>query len=83
MYALVIGKISSSIIKQPGNGDNFKAHHLIKVVQKSGGDSELSTIKDFDLNEKYPEDADFKKMCRISDWFFNGKSGLSCKVIDK
>lgn len=76
----ILGQIQGQIITKkiitPSDG---KPHLRLQVMQIIGDRAGIVRVKDFNLNAKY--NGEFNKTCRISDWNFNGKTGITVSVI--
>ena len=83
MFALILGKVVSIEKKMPeSQDDKFNGHYILQILQKHSDQAELTKVKDYNLTIEYKDGQDFKKLCRVRDWFFNGKSGLSAVAIN-
>ena len=79
MYCHVEGIVVASKIRKPDQGASYRN---VMVLQQVDGDAVLVPVKDMDLIE-YADGEKFSEFCRVSNWSFNGKSGMSTYIIHK
>ena len=80
MIATIIGTLVSRKMKVPEQGQEFKPHLALTVMQMVNDEAEIQKIKDYDLEKKY-ENKSFNEQCQVKMWSFNGNSGLTCTVL--
>ena len=82
MIGIVEGTLLTSKLKQPENGQEFKPHQLLGLVQINDSEPEIVKIKDFDLRRTHKTNAPAKIKCTIKHWSNSSMSGQSVTLLD-
>lgn len=77
MIAQIQGNIITQKIKSPSEG---KPHIALQILQEHNEEAELVKVKDYNLNASY--NGKFDALCRVSNWSFDGRSGLTVSVLE-
>lgn len=81
MIGIVEGKLVAAKIRQPEQGQEFKPHQLLSIMQVNDGDAEIVKIKDMDLTRQHKAETNTKLRCRINHWSNNNASGQSVTLL--
>ena len=81
MIGTVEGQLVAAKLRQPEQGQDFKSHQLISVMQVHDGDAEIVKIKDMDLTRQHKANAQVKFKCRINHWSNNNASGQAVTLL--
>ena len=81
MIGIVEGQLVANKVRQPEQGQDFKPHQLISVMQVHDGDAEIVKIKDLDLTRQHKANAQVKFRCRINHWSNNNASGQAVTLL--
>lgn len=82
MIAEISGIVMSSVIFQPAPGQKGKPQVVVSVVQNTERGSDMIKVKSDDLASvsDFPTGSVFRRLCVISPYNMDGRSGISCKI---
>ncbi len=82
MIGIVTGQLVATKLRQPEQGQEFKPHQMLSVMQVHEGDADIVKIKDLVLNRQHKPNANIKFKCRINHWSNNNASGQSVTLME-
>ncbi len=81
MIGIVEGQLVAAKLRQPDQGQDFKPHQLLSVMQIHDGQADIVAIKDMDLTRQHKTGTNGKFKCRINHWSNNNASGQAVTLL--
>ena len=82
MIGIVTGQLVTTKLKQPEQGQEFKPHQMLNVMQIHNDEAEVVKIKDLDLTRQHKTSTNVKLKCRINHWSNSNTSGQAVTLLE-